>query len=92
MNATVTMPRMSKKKPSSVQASAPASSPDEGKPEAPKRPVIYLEVPDRLAGLKEALERLAEEHNRQLTGECLQALVEYATQHKAWPPSPPPTP
>jgi predicted transcriptional regulator len=40
--------------------------------------VIYLEVP---TALKQRMEQLAEQHNRRLTGECIQALQEYVARH-----------
>jgi hypothetical protein len=40
--------------------------------------VIFIEAP---AGLKEDMERLATEHNRSLTGECVTALQEWVRRH-----------
>jgi hypothetical protein len=65
-----TMPGVSKKKPS------PGRGPVE-------RAVIYLEVDPRLKAL---MERLAADHDRRLTGECVQALKEYLARHQLWPP------
>lgn len=59
------------------------------KQEAPKtrteRTVIYLDLPQHKVWLKEVLEGLGFRHNRNLTGECLQALEEYARKHNAAP-------
>lgn len=32
------------------------------------------------------MERLAHEHDRRLTGECIQAIKEYLGRHSLWPP------
>lgn len=48
-----------------------------------KPPVIYLEV---TSDLKSAMEDLAQEHDRALTGECVVALKKYLAEHDMWPP------
>jgi hypothetical protein len=54
-----------------------------GKKDGGDKSVIYLEVPPQV---KEIMERLAREHNRKLTGECIQALQDYMARYEAWPP------
>jgi hypothetical protein len=44
-----------------------------------ERAVIYLEAP---LSLKEKMDIIARQHNRSLTGECIQALQEYAARHE----------
>jgi hypothetical protein len=56
---------------------------DASKGGGPDRAVIYLEVPPVL---KELMEGLAREHNRKLTGECIQAMQEYLARYNLWPP------
>jgi hypothetical protein len=60
-------------------ADSETSSPSEGV-------VIYLQLPPNKAKLKQVIEQLALDHNRKLTGECIQALEEWAKLHKVWPP------
>jgi hypothetical protein len=58
---------------------------DKGSSDQPAKVVLYLEVPP---ALKEVMDALAQEHNRKLVGECIQALQEYAARHNRWPPRP----
>jgi hypothetical protein len=73
MTPRVKIRRMAKKKPSAAKAS-PKDSPV----------VIYLELPSEKKELKAVMERLAGQHNRKLTGECIQALEDYARAHGLW--------
>lgn len=87
MSSVVTIPGISKKKLDPGKTSSGRSkkpSKDDG---VSKPVVIYLELPEHLAALKSVMERLGRLHNRKLTGECLQALQEYAQRHGAWPAS-----
>jgi hypothetical protein len=75
MSALDTIRDVSRKKPTPVPT-----------PDQPEKAVIYLEVPP---AVKTLMEGLAREHNRRLTGECIQALQEYLARHKLWPPPQP---
>ncbi len=56
----------------------PATMPKKSKKPGEKS-VIYIEAP---LWLKKAMEALAEEHDRRLTGECIQAMKEYVARHE----------
>lgn len=79
MIPTVTIGDMNKRQ-GKNQSSRKASS-----KEAPKtsdKEVVYIEVPP---ALKKAMQELAKENDRTLTGECTQAIKEYLKLHKRWP-------
>ncbi len=55
-----------------------SSKPTKSAP-APEKVVIYIEVD---SSLKQTMERLAKQHNRKLTGECVQAFQDYIAKNK----------
>lgn len=55
-----------------------------------KKPTLFIRLPEAKASLKEILADLAAEHNRDLTGEVIQALEDYARRFRRWPAEPPP--
>lgn len=68
----------------SVKRMAKKKKTEAVKKDSADKAVIYLEVPPVI---KELMEGLAREHNRRLTGECIQALQEYLARHELWPPA-----
>lgn len=50
-----------------------------------KKATIFIRLPDSKAKLKEIFAELADLNNRDLTGEVVQAMEEYAARFRRWP-------
>lgn len=78
---------MGKRKPNSGSPEG-ESKPLKAEATPAKKVTIIIRLPEVKAKLKEIVSQLARRHNRDLTGEVIQALEEYAQKYHLWPEEP----